>query len=134
MKVKFKEIDSILTTFIWKGGAVRIAKNVLHLPVMEGGLSLPCLQTYYIASQLAHPHWWFYPEANNAATALEAAILTSYESLQYLIHCMSLRRREGTIILAMTLQIFKLTKMLPSTEHNTYSPNTPLWGNPNLQD
>ena len=35
---------------------VRIAKDTLQLPVLEGGLALPCLQTYYIASQLAHVH------------------------------------------------------------------------------
>lgn len=34
----------------------------------------------------------------------------------------------------MTLRILKLTKMLPDTEHRINSPNTPLWGNPNLQE
>ena len=133
-KNKFKEIDSILTSFLWGGGAVRIAKDTLQLPVLEGGLALPCLQMYYIASQLAHVHWWFYPEANNAATALEAAILTSYESLQNLIHRMSLGGREGTSIIAMTLRIIKLTKLQVPSSSNTYSPNTPLWGNPNLPE
>lgn len=123
-KAKFKEIHSILTNFIWRGGAVWITKNTLQIPILEGGLALPCLQTYYVASQLAHAHWWFYPEANNAATTLETVILTDYESLQNLIHRMSLRGRGGTTILAMTLRIFKLSKLLPSDSRATHSPNT----------
>lgn len=67
---------------IWEGKAVRMTKDALQLPVLEGGLTAPNLQTYYIASQLAHACWWIYPETNNAAAALEVAILTSYESLQ----------------------------------------------------
>lgn len=125
-KAKFKEIDSIIINFLWKGGVVKIAKHTLQLPILEGGLALPCLQTYYIASQLMHAHWWFFPEANNAATALEAAILTSYESLQNLIHRMSLRGREGVNILSMTLQIFKISKLIPISTQAVYSPNAPL--------
>lgn len=97
-------------------------------------MALPCLQTYYIASQLAHEHWWFYPEANNAASTLEATILTSYESLQNRIHRLSTRGREGTNVLSMTLRIFKLPRLLPSSTHTTCSPNAPLWGNPCVQE
>lgn len=89
---------------------MRISKDSLQLRVMEGGLALPNLQIYYVASQLVHAHWWFYPESNNVATALEAAILTSYKSLQNQIHCQSTRGREGTSLLSMNLRIFKLSK------------------------
>lgn len=105
---------------------------MLQLPILEGGLALPCLQTYYVSSQLAHAHWWFYPEANNEATALEAAIPTSCESLQNLINRLSTKGREDTKVLSMTLWIFKLSKLLPSRPYTTYSPNAPLWDNPCL--
>ena len=133
-KAKFKEIDSIITNFVWRGGVVRIAKKTLQLPTSEGGLALPCLQTYYIASQLAHAHWWFHPEANNAAAALEVAILPSYESLQNLIHRLSLRGREGATVLAMNLQISRVSKLLPPSTPAIYSPNAPLWRNPSLSE
>lgn len=111
---------------------VNIAKHTLQLPTLEEGLALPCLQTYYIASQLANVHWCFFPEANNATTALEAAILTSYESLQNITHRMSLRGREGVNVVATILWIFRVSKLLPPSTQAIYSPNAPLWGNPCL--
>lgn len=40
-KRRFQEINYILTSFIWGGRAVRIAKDTLLLPILERGLALP---------------------------------------------------------------------------------------------
>lgn len=80
------------------------------------------------------PNGGFYPEKNNAATDLEVEILTSYESLQNLIHCQPTLGIASTSILPMTLQMFILTNLLLSDGAPIYSPNWTLWNNPNLHE
>lgn len=48
----FKEINSLISSFIWSGKTARIKKELLFSPRQEGGLSLPNLELYQIASQM----------------------------------------------------------------------------------
>lgn len=71
-----------LLKIIW-GDACFLAQSLcLHMTwSYGGGGKWVCFQfshmffLFYIASQLAHTHWWFYSEANNAIVALKAAFL-----------------------------------------------------------
>uniref|UniRef100_A0AAY5KQL8 Reverse transcriptase domain-containing protein n=1 Tax=Esox lucius TaxID=8010 RepID=A0AAY5KQL8_ESOLU len=51
-KTFFKEINSIITSFIWAGKTPRIKRNLLFCSKREGGLKLPNIELYQIAAQM----------------------------------------------------------------------------------
>lgn len=71
----------ILTYFPWGSRLPGISLEMLYLPILAGGLALPSLQCYYLASQLTNIHWWFFPDLDFASVATEAALVQFYEAL-----------------------------------------------------
>lgn len=112
--------------------ASKSARYTLQMPPSDGGLAIPSPQTYYSASQLTHAHWWFHPDTNNAATAIEVAILTSFESLQNLIHRQSTQRYKGTEVHDITPRVFKAAHLIQTGDATALTSNAPLWHNPRL--
>lgn len=54
----FKQIDSIILSFVWSDKPPRIAKSFLQRNMNRGGLSLPVLKHYYWAANVrALPFW-----------------------------------------------------------------------------
>lgn len=51
-KTFYKEINSIITSFIWTGKTPRIKRNLLFCSKREGGLNLPNMELYQIAAQM----------------------------------------------------------------------------------
>lgn len=60
----FKQLDSVILSFVWAGKPPRIAKAHLQKNVNKGGLSLPVLKHYYWAADArALTFWqWGFPE------------------------------------------------------------------------
>lgn len=48
----FKEVNSIISSFIWSNKACRLKRKLLQYPRTEGCLNLPNLELYYTATQL----------------------------------------------------------------------------------
>lgn len=82
----FKEIETILISFIWNGASPRVAKTTLYLPPRLGGLALPNFRVYFWAAMLVSVYWWFQGSRANAAICLEAAFLGSLLDLQNIIY------------------------------------------------
>ena len=80
----FKEWDKLISRFIWQGKRPRIRYNILQLGKERGGMALPCLRKYFLASQLIPLLYWCNPnyKANwkiielnqNVSFPLQAAI------------------------------------------------------------
>ncbi len=49
---QFQKWDKLISRYIWKGKRPRIRYQSLQLPKNKGGVTLPCLNDYYIAAQL----------------------------------------------------------------------------------
>uniref|UniRef100_A0A3B3CPH8 Reverse transcriptase domain-containing protein n=1 Tax=Oryzias melastigma TaxID=30732 RepID=A0A3B3CPH8_ORYME len=56
----FKELDSIILSFIWKGKKPRLRKEHLQKAKREGGLSLPNFRYYHWAANLCCVSFWAY--------------------------------------------------------------------------
>lgn len=54
----FKELDSIITSYIWNNKNPRISKLHLQKSKLEGGLSLPIFKHYYWAANLRALTFW----------------------------------------------------------------------------
>lgn len=48
----FKEVNSVISSFIWSNRAHRLKMKLLHYSRQEGGLNLPNLELYYNAAQM----------------------------------------------------------------------------------
>lgn len=48
----FKQLQSMITGFLWAAGRRRVALKILIRPKSEGGLAVPDLETFYLAAQL----------------------------------------------------------------------------------
>lgn len=79
-KKTFQYINLLLNSFLWGSKATSVSLDTLKLPD-RGGLALPDLHLYYLASKLVYIHWWKFPQVNNAAVEMEAAVASSYEAL-----------------------------------------------------
>ena len=47
----FKEVNSIISSFIWSNKESRLKRKLLYHPRAEGGLNLPNLELYQVAAQ-----------------------------------------------------------------------------------
>lgn len=53
----FKKIQSLFSSFIWRGKVPRVSISVLYLPLESGGL--PNMKLYYWAAHLGQLKQWF---------------------------------------------------------------------------
>uniref|UniRef100_A0A803KDS8 Reverse transcriptase domain-containing protein n=1 Tax=Xenopus tropicalis TaxID=8364 RepID=A0A803KDS8_XENTR len=77
----FKAINKILIPFLWGNKQPRIAWEKLTASYTDGGLALPNLQLYYMASQIYYLHWCFLPDPYNPNMTLQALTLGSIEGM-----------------------------------------------------
>lgn len=54
----FITLDSIISTYIWKGKQSRVAKMHLQKPKIEGGLALPNFRFYYWVANIRSLTYW----------------------------------------------------------------------------
>ena len=112
--------------------AVRVSLTVLQLPVGRGGLAIPDLCLYYLASQLVQAHWRMFPQLNNAATAVEAAVATSYETLLNFFYRGEVPTVGGMAVLKSARRVLEICMKHVQDGPLHLSPNAPLRFNPRL--
>lgn len=79
----FKQIDSLLFSFLWKSGSPHFSIKTLRRPWTQGDLACPDLQKYFLAAFLTHAHNWVISDDTNSSVVLEAAYLLTLCILPY---------------------------------------------------
>uniref|UniRef100_A0A8C4S8Q7 Reverse transcriptase domain-containing protein n=1 Tax=Erpetoichthys calabaricus TaxID=27687 RepID=A0A8C4S8Q7_ERPCA len=75
-KLFFKQLDSIITSFIWNSKHPRIRRATLQRPQAEGGMALPNFQFYYWAANIQAIKTWTQINAHTQAwSAIEVKSL-----------------------------------------------------------
>ncbi len=67
----FKEINSIISKFIWNDKCPRIKLTTLHHPNSAGGLAVPNFELYYWSFQLKALHNWVDPQSTVSWRGIE---------------------------------------------------------------
>lgn len=127
----FREIDSSIDSFLWRGASPRLARQTLQLPVCRGGLALPNFLLYYWAAMLVTVRWWFQQSRANAAVCLEAAMVGSLTELSNLVYRGSSACPLLPAPTVVTLRVWAMARRR-FLHPNQRSPFCPLWGNPSL--
>uniref|UniRef100_A0A6I8T0L1 Reverse transcriptase domain-containing protein n=1 Tax=Xenopus tropicalis TaxID=8364 RepID=A0A6I8T0L1_XENTR len=128
----FSGVDRIIREFLWAGDHPRLNIKILQAPSSGGGLALPNFNFYFLAAQLVYAHWWMVPNINNPAVVLEAATLGSYEALAKLPYRGTSPLYATTPPMATVVRAFQKSQKLAHGSLETWSPQTPLWGNKQL--
>ncbi len=68
----FKEINSIISKFIWNDKCPRIKLTTLQHPNSAGGLAVPNFELYYWSFQLKALHNWVDPQSTVSRRVIEA--------------------------------------------------------------
>ncbi len=68
----FKEINSIISKFIWNDKCPRIKLTTLQHPNSAGGLAVPNFELYYWSFQLKALHNWVDPQSTDSWRVIEA--------------------------------------------------------------
>ncbi|KAJ1124752.1 hypothetical protein NDU88_003201 [Pleurodeles waltl] len=56
----FMELESRIREFIWNKSQLRVELTKMYSPVEKGGLAVPDMEQYYLASQLQWATRWLY--------------------------------------------------------------------------
>ncbi len=83
-KAFFKNLDRLISRFLWNGKVPRVKLKTLRRPTEQGGLNLPDFQLYYLAAQskavwtwikdLEHPPGWKQIEQSHTAEILSSIL------------------------------------------------------------
>lgn len=79
-------LDRDIRSFIWLGEYPQFSIHFIQLPDEMGGLPLPKLYLYFLASQLFYVCWWFTHRHTNPCTVLKALIPGSNRALVNYLH------------------------------------------------
>lgn len=101
-------------------------------PLSRGGMAFPDCYKYFLATQLVTVAWWLNPDKTNVASALEATVAGSWESLRHLIYRGPCAPYLLTPSMLTTLRAWKMGLVIEKYTQTEISPNAPLWLNPNL--
>lgn len=93
-KTFFKNLDRLISRFLWNGKTPRVKLKTLCRPTEQGGLNLQDFQLYYLAAQsraiwiwikdLEHPPAWKQIEQSHTAEALSSIpFINSYHKQKY---------------------------------------------------
>lgn len=128
----FTKLNQKFSDFLWGPTAPRYKLSTLMRPTSQGGMAFPDCYKYFLASQLVMVVWWLVPDKTNAASALEATVVGSWETLQLLIHRGPRALHPLTPSMHTTLRAWRIGLNIGKHKHSELSPNAPLWSNPNL--
>lgn len=126
----FNKLYSIISSFIWNGSTPREEKNTLQLPASFGSFALFFIK-YYWATVLVTVHCWLSEEPDNLAATSEAALLGSYADLRNLINRGPRSNPRITALMCTILKVWGVIRAKVD-KSGTWSPHTPLWGDPRL--
>lgn len=131
-KTYFRQIEGIISSFLWTPKPPRIGTKVLQEPGDQRGLALPDWLKYYLAGQLVFARRWLLSDEGDAATVLEAAHLGSYESLRLALFRGTKSDLPLTETMKVTIRAWELAVKLASPSYAGLSPSSPIWMNHKL--
>lgn len=99
-----------------------------------GGMALPDLRSYFMASQLSFLHWRLFPLTPNATSLLEAAVAISQETLQNMLYRKGIPGREVGSVMALPGKVFHWCSKRRKDDPLWLSPNSPLWCKRTLEE
>ncbi len=91
----FKEINSIISKFIWNDKCPRIKLTTLQHPNSTGGLAVPNFELYYWSFQLKALHNWVDPQSTVSWRVIE---LTRLNQIDFKIFYLLAQEKKGIII------------------------------------
>lgn len=129
----FKEMNSLLTKFIWNKKRPRIKLSTLQRRSDKGGLSLPNLQLYFWACQLRSLKIWLQVDSQIAWRDMEASVVLPHRLQDILFTGLSKKDlRSGNTIVCSSLKIWReVCKFMGSS--SKFTSESPIWHNHHLQ-
>ncbi len=129
----FKEINSIISKFIWNDKCPRIKLTTLQHPNSAGGLAVPNFELYYWSFQLKALHNWVDPQSTVSWRVIEA---DKVKPIDFKIFYLLAQEKKGIIINLVRLWL-TLLKSGKRFERRIGGPfkfcnSTPLWHNFNF--
>ncbi len=121
----FKEINSIISKFIWNDKCPRIKLTTLQHPNSAGGLAVPNFELYYWSFQLKALHNWVDPQSTVSWRVIEA---DKVKQIDFKIFYLLAQEKKGIIINLVRLWL----TLLKSGKRLKFCNSTPLWHNFNF--
>ncbi len=129
----FKEINSIISKFIWNDKSPRIKLTTLQHPNSAGGLAVPNFELYYWSFQLKALHNWVDPQSTVSWRVIEADKVKP-NRLQDILFTGTGKKGDnykfGPVV-ANSIKIWKTVEHRISG-HFKFCNSTPLWHNFNF--
>uniref|UniRef100_A0A3Q4HHP4 Reverse transcriptase zinc-binding domain-containing protein n=1 Tax=Neolamprologus brichardi TaxID=32507 RepID=A0A3Q4HHP4_NEOBR len=108
----FKELNKIMTSFIWQKKNPRVKLSSLQAPYSRGGLNLPNFRNYYLASQYRSIWIWLHAERSE-------------------VNPIPLKDLTNNLIILNTFSTWQGSHSRMKI-NISFLRRTPLWGNPGL--
>ena len=120
----FSQIDTLLREMIWCGGRNRASLETLKNPIACGGLSLPDLESYYLAAQLQWVAKWI--GGKNLREARWGGVeRTSYDMVRLMVKGRQRERVQDNILVDVAFQCWRRVQRLTKSRA-MYAPAIPL--------
>ena len=130
----FKELNKIITHFIWQKKNPRVKLISLQAPYSRGGLNLPNFRNYYLASQFRSIWIWLHAENSEVRwVPIEQHEMKSIplKDAPFIGTKKCLPTLTNNSITLNTFAAWQESHSLLDT-NISFLRGTPLWGNPNL--
>ena len=131
----FKELNKIITSFIWQRKNPRVKLISLQAPYSKGGLNLPNFRNYYLASQFRSIWIWLHAEQNSDVrwVPIEQHEMKSMalRNIPFIGTKKCLTKLTDNSIILNTFAAWHEAHSLLDM-NISFLRRTPLWGNPNI--
>uniref|UniRef100_A0AAX7UZI2 Reverse transcriptase zinc-binding domain-containing protein n=1 Tax=Astatotilapia calliptera TaxID=8154 RepID=A0AAX7UZI2_ASTCA len=130
----FKELNKLITSFIWQKKNPRVKLSSLQAPYSRGGLNLPNFRNYYLASQYRSILIWLYAERSEVRwVPIEQYEVNpiSLKDVPFLGTKKCLSKLTNNSIILNTFRAWQESHSLLKI-NISFLRRTPLWGNPDL--
>uniref|UniRef100_A0A803JHH5 Reverse transcriptase domain-containing protein n=1 Tax=Xenopus tropicalis TaxID=8364 RepID=A0A803JHH5_XENTR len=128
----FQRINSLLIPFIWANRTPRITWKALTAPLSDGGLALPHLHLYFLASQLYYAHAWIHTDGKDPGILILSHQAGSLEAVQNALYKKPSDYPKCPTTGTVPVKAWKVATSLLQCPTPPISPFLPLWNNSNL--
>lgn len=136
LKVFFKELNKLITSFIWQKKNPRLKLSSLQAPYSRGGLNLPNFRNYYLASQYRSIWIWLHAERSEVRwVPIEQHEVNPIllKEVPFLGTKKCLSKLTNNLIILNTFCAWQEAHSLLKI-NISFLRRTPLWGNPDLSN
>lgn len=131
----FRNMESILNTFVWGSSKHKLSWQTLKRPVTLGGSALPDLALYYKASQLSHI---YYLNGHDKLCYSTLVCLAATDVVAHPFHILFCKHRSLSCLGDRRHMLSHHSKIWQLAQTITGAPplhaHAPLWDNPRLSE